>query len=735
MLSSTKSRKVGKTLIQSFFFILLVTRICYGQWYWQNPLPTNNALYSVDFIDENIGWCVGEFGTIIKTENGGENWITQASRISNHLKSVRFYNANIGCAVGENGVILRTIDGGITWMSQSSGTNENLNSVCEIDINSELVVGNNGTILKTTNGGENWDPQQSGTNKNLKSIYFVDNSIGWAVGDSTILKTTNGGTNWLNQPAGSGYLLSSVCFVNTNTGWAVGNTIIKTTDGGENWIQLANYPGGWSVSCSFVDENTGLVLQFLDAGSWGNYINVIKTTDGGNTWNEVFAESFCGTGAEVCLLDENVAFILSGGRLGGLYSLYHPIIIKTKDGGDNWVYLTRGCRRNLVSVHFINENVGWVAGNNPGGFSVYWPFFTILKTTNAGLTWVTQIDSSFEFDVDDIFFIDSLKGWAVGLHHAIGNAILKTNDGGYSWILQSYAGGNSVYFVDSNNGWIIGSEILRTSDGGNNWFSQSNIGGNCIYFVDKNIGWIVGEAGAIYKTINGGTDWTIQQSGTTNNLFSIHFSDFNNGCAVGENGSILYTSNGGESWISQLSGMTMDFYSVHLSNQSVGWTTGMTKGEGNDYGNGKVLYTKDGGISWTTQVTTTHPLNSMTFVNQNIGWVVGFDGTIIHTTNGGVSFVEEEQMNEIPTEFLLSQNYPNPFNPSTKIKYSVPQTSNVIVKVFDILGNEIEILVSEEKPAGTYEITWNAANLPSGIYFYRLQAGSFVETKKMLLLK
>jgi hypothetical protein len=97
--------------------------------------------------------------------------------------------------------------------------------------------------------------------------------------------------------------------------------------------------------------------------------------------------------------------------------------------------------------------------------------------------------------------------------------------------------------------------------------------------------------------------------------------------------------------------------------------------------------------------------------------------------------VEEEQIDEIPTEFLLSQNYPNPFNPSTKIKYSVPKSSNVVIKVFDILGNEIETLVSEEKPAGTYEVTWYAEQLPSGVYFYQLKAGGFVQTRKMLLLK
>ena len=97
----------------------------------------------------------------------------------------------------------------------------------------------------------------------------------------------------------------------------------------------------------------------------------------------------------------------------------------------------------------------------------------------------------------------------------------------------------------------------------------------------------------------------------------------------------------------------------------------------------------------------------------------------------GIDILSDNQ----PTNFNLNQNYPNPFNPTTKIKYSVPQSSNVVIKVFDLLGNEIETLVDGHKPIGTYEITWYADNLPSGIYFYRLQANNFIQIKKMILLK
>jgi len=89
----------------------------------------------------------------------------------------------------------------------------------------------------------------------------------------------------------------------------------------------------------------------------------------------------------------------------------------------------------------------------------------------------------------------------------------------------------------------------------------------------------------------------------------------------------------------------------------------------------------------------------------------------------------------IPATYSLSQNYPNPFNPTTSISFTLPSKSFVSLKVFDLLGRGVATLVNEQKSAGTYTQKWNAANVSSGIYFYRLQAGSFTETKKLVLLK
>jgi len=95
----------------------------------------------------------------------------------------------------------------------------------------------------------------------------------------------------------------------------------------------------------------------------------------------------------------------------------------------------------------------------------------------------------------------------------------------------------------------------------------------------------------------------------------------------------------------------------------------------------------------------------------------------------------EDNTKVIPDAFTLQQNYPNPFNPSTTIRYSIPTSEIVTLKVYDVLGNEVATLINEEKSTGSYEVEFNASGLSSGIYFYKLQTNSFIETKKMLLLK
>jgi len=186
-----------------------------------------------------------------------------------------------------------------------------------------------------------------------------------------------------------------------------------------------------------------------------------------------------------------------------------------------------------------------------------------------------------------------------------------------------------------------------------------------------------------------------------------------------------------------------------------------------------VIKTKSGvaeaNVYWTTDTTLGFNSSSMQFVlgDSAVGYIpVQIDSTIIYyyisaTSNSGrtvtkpivapsgfYKFVIENSVTSIadnsqPEVFYLSQNYPNPFNPSTRIKFTIPsviesetkQSQLITLKVYDILGNEIASLINEEKPAGSYEIEFNGNGLPSGVYFYQLKANTFIETKKMMLLK
>ncbi|MEJ2103791.1 MAG: YCF48-related protein [Ignavibacteriaceae bacterium] len=259
---------------------------------------------------------------------------------------------------------------------------------------------------------------------------------------------------------------------------------------------------------------------------------------------------------------------------------------------------------------------------------------------------------------------------------------------------------------------------------------------NCVYFVNEDTGWVSGGRmaavwyGTLYKSIDGGQNWSsVGQIGDDMSLIIDIFCQGNYGWLIGSsiNSKKNYarTTDGGLTWTSEV--LSHNMSKIFFLNENVGWIVG----EG-------IIKTTDGGGSWTSLTSfceLPYVLTDLHFVSENVGWVIGQSGSILKTTNGGVTFVEEKKEKVIPSSLELEQNFPNPFNPSTKIRYSISQPSKVIIKIFDILGREIETLVNEEKPVGTYELTWNAVTLPSGVYFYQINAGEFIRTKKMLLIK
>jgi hypothetical protein len=149
----------------------------------------------------------------------------------------------------------------------------------------------------------------------------------------------------------------------------------------------------------------------------------------------------------------------------------------------------------------------------------------------------------------------------------------------------------------------------------------------------------------------------------------------------------------------------------------------------------QILKTYNGGLNWGYQLDSVGSYK-FSFIDSLRGWKGDFG--IAKTTNGGGTLIYSGFINtgnEIPVDFTLHQNYPNPFNPATTINLDVPKSSEVNLVICDMLGRELYTIANQFLKTGSYSFTWDARNYSSGIYFYRLTAGSFLQTRKMVLIK
>lgn len=390
-----------------------------------------------------------------------------------------------------------------------------------------------------------------------------------------------------------------------------------------------------------------------------------------------------------------------------------------------WQNNNPGFGIDYYSLTIPDSNEIWAAGSDK-----------IIHSSDGGNSWEIQFQSGN--DLYSIKFINNEFGWAVGNYIYFGRAYRTTN-GGENWEQLNIPGYHlrAVEFLDYSNGWVAGfDEIQKTTNGGLDWTTVPSGTGKYLFdisFINNLEGWAVGgspgstDGGVIIKTVDGGNNWTINKDSIDSRLEGIFFSDQNYGWVVGGgNGpKILKTTDGGITWVEKTSPVYADFNSVEFVNSNIGWVVGS---------DGKIIHTVDGGETWEVQESgLLGYLLEIDMVDSLKGYICGFGDNILITYNGGITDVEKYEHSV--NEYKLFENYPNPFNPTTKIKYSVPQSEIVIIKVYDVLGKEIKTLVNGYKQSGTNEIDFDASELASGIYFYRMISGNYLETKKMLLLR
>ena len=298
-------------------------------------------------------------------------------------------------------------------------------------------------------------------------------------------------------------------------------------------------------------------------------------------------------------------------------------------------------------------------------------------------------------------------------------------------------------FISPDTGFIAQYYSLwKTTDGGITYQSVGPYGDTGYYVypiqvVDINTCYFLYynfcDTAFIWKTPDGGTSWEcmLKLDGMTQSYpFSIFFLNPNYGyIVVPKDTNILKTTDGGENWIAQTSGSDGFLTDVFFTDTSTGYVVGEQ---------GTILKTTDGGVNWIRQVGCSSAyLLSLHFTDAKIGYAVGEPGVILKTTSGGATGIGDQFADESDISQHIShlQNYPNPVNTSTTISFKLPSRSFVLLKIFNLTGKEISILVSEDLPAGNHSLQWKTGNLPGGVYFCQLQSGSFTVTKKLVLLR
>ncbi len=414
-------------------------------------------------------------------------------------------------------------------------------------------------------------------------------------------------------------------------------------------------------------------------------------------------------------------------------------IIKSLDQGLTWTVMNSGVTGKLNSVDFIGSDIdNAVAVGNSG---------LMIKTTNGGINW-TSVNTGITKNLNSVFSVNSFIMFIAGDN----GTLLRSSDGGTTW--------QNTSLPDTTND-------LNKIDLMGSWFFGQIIG-------------MVGNNGRLYRTTNY-LFWDSLYTGTNEDLYELKFKNASSGYIAGENGTVRYTTDGGNVWYSDLvlSSITTDrinssliindttsvgvagnriilihanesllpvelslfTYSVQNRNVHLNWTTSSeVNNSGFDIERSNVNSQNSG--DWTKigfingNGTSSSP-NNYEFTDRNLNSgkynyrlkQIDFNGNYEYFNLTG------EVVIGAPEKFELSQNYPNPFNPSTKISYELRVTNYVLLKVYDVLGNEVKTLVNEKQNAGTYEVSFDASDLPSGAYFYKLETTGFAETKKMLLIK
>ena len=715
-----------------FLFVLFTSEICSQNqdWAYRNPLPQTD-INGIKFLNPNTGYVCGSKGLILKTITGDNQWMDQSLATSRNLYSLFFFDVNNGVLVGDSGLMVRTTNGGTNWLQVSTGLLSALISVTFADSATGFAVGDNGIVIKSTDGGISWTVNYNAP-QSLRSVFFVNNDTGFACGaNGLLLQTANSGLNWSIRYLGSD-TLNCINFSNQFNGYiaSFSGEIYRSSDGGQSWSSQLYGAGRWRT-IKFLNQDTGFV-----AGSI-----LMRTYDGGEYW---FEDAIWGYGSffnDLCPVD---TFLYTCSTNGYIFKIFDNIFFDKKIN-------IGGSIHPFSLVSFMDENTGCIVSDDE-----------YLRTSNGGLNWYIDMPLYRSFEggqsfIDVIFFSPSS---AYRLHRSVSmgagstDYLQNSTNGGLTWngpisfvqtgaIIKGMCEVQSTAYITIGRGSYLQISPGIKKNSGYGWYSVLNsdsIEFNKISFANQNTGIVIFSwpSYGFVRTTNGGAGWSTFSSFFPKRPINVQLLPSGVGYIIGDSSLFERTTDFGASWTYIPHNITKMFIKLQFIDDNTGWI--ISQSYGWPYIN-RLCYTRNGGTDlFQIQSLDTFDVRGMSFLNALTGYVCGDSGTVLKTTNGGLTFVDPISSG-IPKSFFLSQNYPNPFNPTTKIKFQIALDSrlrgndNVTLKIYDILGREIVVLVNEQLKPGTYEVQWDASTYPSGVYFYKLTTAEFSQTKKMVLIK
>jgi photosystem II stability/assembly factor-like uncharacterized protein len=613
---------MAKTILFLFTLLALGTNSPGQGSSWKRVLPDPPPVHfsDIQFTDSLHGWAVGEDATLCRTVDGGSTWEVRPPLVlpSQTMSSLHFLDRDTGWAAGP-GHMFATVDGGDTWAEQAIPASSTVNSYAFPRRSRGFAVGSPNLFLRSLDGGKSWERQPGVSIRNpLKVIRFTDSLDGWAGGDyGTLLRTRDGGTTWDSVAFPRTNFIGILSFPKADTGWIVAdNGIARTRDGGSSWDTLPLPPDCACIGgMVFWDAKKGWASGCALDGPGGH---VWETTDAGETWKAMDTGKTTGI------------YAMSAGRDGPAWFAGVGSIYKTPDRGKTWITQSKGSLLDLYSVHFTDPRNGWAVGMGS----------TVIRTTDGGATWSPAAGIP-PADYVSAIFLDGMTGW-IGGYDLAGPVLGKTEDGGKSWTVKPTTARGSIAvlrFIDRNTGFFISgfSEIYRTLDGGATWAPMNdptNQTYRTCFFVSPDTGWVVVNApGALYKTTDGGRNWTLQlnREGQSTDIDDMFFLDSRLGWIVGTGGICLRTRDGGATWERQITGVGSDgLYSVAFADSLHGAIAGA---------HGALLGTEDGGATWVRQIDrdayTGYDLQSVQLLDSLNGWVAGSRGTLLAMRSQG----------------------------------------------------------------------------------------------------